>query len=201
MSASQKNLPLKMIRASLDGLPGFALPGGFGLRWYQPGDEAHWRRIQLAAERFIEITPELFGKQFGLGEARGLQPASAQEQSGGMNSALRDLCERQCYLLDPHDEIIGTGTAWFGDDSEGERWGRVHWMAILPEFQGRGLGKGLLTGICRRLHELGHERAYLHTSAARIPAIKLYLRFGFEPTFRNAEEQAAWRAVLSQCGR
>jgi GNAT superfamily N-acetyltransferase len=197
MNAPQKNLPLKMIRASLDGLPEFALPDGFPLRWYQPGDEAHWRRIHLAAERFIEITPELFGKQFGVGEERGLQPALAHEHSSGMNSALRDLRERQCYLLDPRGEVIGTGAAWFDDDFEGARWGRVHWMAILPEFQGRGLGKGLLTAICRRLQELGHQRAYLHTSAARIPAIKLYLRFGFEPVFRSAEEEAAWRNLFA----
>jgi GNAT superfamily N-acetyltransferase len=296
MNAPPKNLPVKMIRASLDGLPEFALPAGFAWRWYQPGDEAHWRRIQLAAERFVEITPQLFGNQFGVGEGSGLEPASAGERGRGINSALQILRERQCYLLDPRGEVIGTGTAWFDKDStaglvnaglpltptlspsdgerenrpptqrepgtedpsamtgtsgeeqplfplprgggegqgegerahlrarvatefpltpalspsEGEREeagstmaflaarsGRVHWMAILPEFQGRGLGKALLSTICHRLRELGHERAYLHTSAARIPAIKLYLKFGFEPMIRNAEERAVWKEVLA----
>lgn len=199
MPAPQANLPVKMIRASLDGLPEFVLPDGFSLRWFLPGDEAHWRRIHLAAERLIEITPELFGKQFGVREGRGLQSASAREHPGGMNFALRDLRERQCYLLEPRGEIVGTGTAWFDDDFEGVRWGRVHWLAILPGFQGRGLGRGLMTAICRRLRELGHKRAYLHTSTTRIPAIKLYLRFGFEPEFRNPKEEAAWRKVLRQC--
>ena len=194
MNAIENNLPLKMARTSLEGIPAFALPAGFSLRWYQPGDEAHWRRIHLAAERFVEITPELFRQQFGAGtKERWRQPASAHERQHRLNSRL--LQERQCYLLDPCGDVIGTGTAWFGD-VEGARWGRVHWMAILPEFQRRGLGQGLMTAICQRLRVLGHERAYLHTSAARIPAIRLYLKFGFTPVIRNAGEAAAWKEIL-----
>jgi len=217
VSLLEKNLPLKMARANLENLPEFALPAGFSLRWYQPGDESHWRHIHLAAERFIEITPELFNDRFGA------------------NTNL--LPERQCYVLEPRGEVIGTGTAWFGGpfplprgggegQGEGEQvettkhptpniehrtsnapltligtlWGRVHWMAMLPEVQGRGLGKALLTAICQRLRELGHERAYLHTSAARLPAIRLYLKFGFEPVIRNDGEAAAWEKILGGAG-
>src|ERR1051325_3616272 len=190
----EQNLPLKMARASLDDLPTFALPTGFSLRWYQPGDEAHWRRIHLAAERFLEISPEFFCQQFGGAETeRGLQSASPPERKDPLNSAL--LHQRQCYLLDPRGEFIGTATAWLGEGERAE-WGRVHWMAIVPEFQGRGLGKILLAVICHRLRELGHERAFLHTSAARLQAIRLYWRFGFAPVVRNSEEQAAWREIL-----
>jgi len=232
MQAPQDNLPVKMIRANLAGLPGVVLPDGFALRWYQPGDETQWLRIQRAAERFLEITPELFGSQFGGDEERGLQPALGCANRSRMSFALQDLRDRQCYLLDPRGELIGTGTAWFDkilaeglvptrppltpalSPSEGQgespgrtlglmaaRWGRVHWMAILPEYQGRGLGKVLLTTICRRLSDLGHKQAYLHTSVARIPALKLYLRFGFEPAVRNAEEQAAWQNVFAALQR
>ncbi len=228
MPAPSENLPLKMARPNLDHLPALALPGEFSLRWYQPGDEAHWRRIHRAADRFLEITPELFRGQFGGGAERGLSAASTLERRSGIDSALQDLRERQCYLLEPCGEVIGTGTAWFDDnltegsgnarpfrspsfscaegerevasqpvDLLGDRWGRVHWMAIVPEFQRHGLGKVLLGAICQRLRELGHERAYLHTSAARIPAIQLYLRFGFAPVVRNAAERAVWKDVLA----
>ena len=54
----------------------------------------------------------------------------------------------------------------------------------------------MLSTICQRLRELGHERAYLHTSAARIATIQLYLQFGFAPVARNAEEEAAWKGIL-----
>src|SRR5437867_3612627 len=185
-----------MSRANLDNVPEFTLPAGFTLRWYEPGDEAHWLRIHLAADPFNEITPELFRKQFGVDAGRGLQRASADEPGSGVNSVLRDLRQHQGYLLSPTGEVVGTGTAWFNNNFEGARWGRVHWLAIIPEFQGRGLAKPLMTSICRRLRELGHEHVYLSTSTARPAAIGLYLKFGFEPLIRSEEDAAVWREVL-----
>lgn len=196
MSAIEKHRRVQMVRANLDNVPEFTLPAGFTLRWYEPADEAHWLRIHLAADPFNEITPELFRKQFGVDAERGLRPASADEPGSGVNPALRDLRQRQCYMLAPTGEVVGTGTAWFNNNFEGARWGRVHWLAIMPEFQGRGLAKPLMTSICRRLGELGHEHVYLSTSTARHAAIGLYLKFGFEPLIRSEEDAAVWREIL-----
>lgn len=176
MTIAKRNLPLKMSRANLENVPEFAWPAGFTLRWYQPGDEAHWLRIHRAADRFNEISPALYERQFGPDK--------------------ETLVSRQCYLLAPNLNAIGTATAWFDNDFQGCRWGRVHWMAIIPEFQGRGLAKPLMTAICLRLHELGHEHAYLSTSTARHAAIGLYLRFGFEPLIRSENDAAVWHEVL-----
>jgi len=188
-----------MVRPNLDNVPEFTLPTGFALRWYQPGDEAHWQRIHVRADCYNEIMPELFRKQFGTEGKRELPAVPASEPRRGMNSALHELCRRQCYLLDPKGEVIGTGTAWFDNDFEGARWGRVHWVALVPEYQGQGLSKRLMTALCRRLRELGHDRAYLSTSAARIPAVKLYLQFGFKPMLRTAADEAIWREILAGC--
>jgi GNAT superfamily N-acetyltransferase len=206
MNAIEKGDPVIMTRANLDDLPEFALPPRFSLRWYQPGDEKHWLRIHRAADHFNEFTPELFQGQFagqpecGLSAfpARPRQPALSSAARGGPESALQELVERQCYLLAPKGEVIGTGTAWFNDNFAGGRWGRVHWLALVPEFQGRGLGKALMSAICRRLRELHQERAYLTTSTARIPAISLYLQFGFEPMLRGPGEEAVWQNVLAR---
>jgi GNAT superfamily N-acetyltransferase len=195
VSSVEKNHPVKMTRPDLDNLPKHTLPAGFALRWYQDGDEAHWRRIHLAADHFNNITPELFQEQFAVGEERELQPSSRRDRRDGLKTALLDLSKRQCYLLTATGEVIGTGTAWFNNNFAGTRWGRVHWMAVLPEYQGWGLGKALLSAICNRLRELGHQRAYLTTSTARVPAIRLYLKFGFEPLIRNAEDENLWREI------
>ena len=175
LSGAIRNMRVHMVRENLESIPEFALPMPFSLRWYRPGDEAHWRRIHLLADRDNEITPALFGRRFG------------------SDSAL--LARRQCYLLDERGEAIGTATAWFNDNFEGARFGRVHYVAIVPEYQGRGLSRPLMTAICQRLRELGHDRAYLSTATTRIEAIKVYLRFGFVPLVRNEEEAAAWRGV------
>jgi len=148
-----------MIREHLRDLPRLELPAGFALRLYQPSDEAHWLRIHLAADLLQPITPDLFASQFG--------------SDPGL------LADRQFYLLAPGGEVIGTATAWFKDNFEGRRFGRIHWLAIIPEFQGRGLSKPLLSATCHRLRELGHDCAYLTTSLSRPAAIHLYRSFGF----------------------
>jgi ribosomal protein S18 acetylase RimI-like enzyme len=164
-----------MIRKNLEQIPEFELPDGFSLRQYRPGDEENWLRIHLVADRLQPITPELYVREFGSDRAR--------------------LSERQYFLLAPNGQAIGTATAWFKDNFEGRRFGRVHWVAIVPEYQGRGLAKPLMSTICRRLQELGHDCAYLTTSTARLPAINLYRRFGFEPLIRTPEEADIWKRL------
>jgi GNAT superfamily N-acetyltransferase len=171
---------LTMIRQSLQAIPDFKLPAGFKLRWYVAGDEALWLEIHLKADRFNPITPELFQQQFG--------------------TDTEQLKKRQCYLLSPDDKAIGTATAWYGKDPEVKEFGRVHWVALLPEYQGRGLSKPLLSAVCNRMRELGHTQAYLTTSVERKAAIGSYLRFGFKPWIRNEDEQAIW-AQLAGAGQ
>jgi GNAT superfamily N-acetyltransferase len=168
--------PVSMVRDHLEDIPRFDLPKGFSLRGFRQGDQTLWRDIHVAADRSNKITLELFIAQFG-GDA-----------------AL--LADRQYYLLAAEGSAIGTATAWFDPDRGGLPYGRIHWVAILPEWQGRGLAKPLMSFVCLRMRELGHERAYLTTSTARIPALNLYRLFGFRPEIRSAEDAAAWRSIL-----
>jgi GNAT superfamily N-acetyltransferase len=108
------------------------------------------------------------------------------------------LAQRQCYLCTADGRTIGTATAWFDDDFGGEIFGRVHWVAIVPQYQGHGLSRPLLSAVCERLREAGHERAYLTTSSARLAAIRLYLRFGFKPLIETEGQASAWRTLLEQ---
>lgn len=165
MSQNGQNVPLVMVRDSLEGIPKHGLPAGYSLRGYQPGDEQLWEEIHLLADPYSTITTDLFQREFGTDEAV--------------------LAERQFYLLDAEGQAIGTATAWFDDNFRGCAYGRVHWVAIVPRYQGRGLAKPLMTAVCRRLRELGHERAYLTTATARIPAIGLYKQFGFSADLRG----------------
>src|SRR5436190_1714975 len=168
-----------MMRASLEGIPDVPLPEGFSWHWFQPGDENRWVEIQTAADHYNQISRQLFASEFA-------EPAL--------------LPQRQFYVLASDGRPIGTATAWF-KDLEGKRIGRVHWVAVLPEFQRRGLGKALLSFCCRRLGELGHDRAMLSTSSARLPAIRLYLKFGFEPLKTTPEDDQTWREILAHLKR
>src|SRR2546423_725771 len=94
MSAAQ-NTRVVMVRRDLERIPDFSLPPEFSLRFFEPGDEEHWRRIHVMADLHNPITPELFRNQFGTDD--------------------KLLADRQLYLLAPDKEPIGTATAWFDD--------------------------------------------------------------------------------------
>lgn len=166
-----KYVSISMIRESLDDIQNHPLPEGFSLRWYQPHDERIWVKIHEQADQYNMITPELFDRVF--------------------NRDFDALMERQCYLLDSRQNAVGTATAWFDNRNEGKYDGRVHWIAILPEMQGKGLAKPLLSVVCQRLRKLGHERTRLTMQLERIAAINLYLQFGFKPEIKTIDDEEA----------
>ncbi len=154
-SSSESETLVEMMRPDLDNWPILALPCGFTIRPYQSGDAQIWRAIHERADRFNRFDESTFAQWFGTDEAL--------------------LRARQKYLIAPDGEVIGTATAWF-DDAE---TGRVHWVAIVPEYQGRGLARPLLSVIGATLRDCGHSRATLTTSLQRPIAMALYRKFGF----------------------
>jgi GNAT superfamily N-acetyltransferase len=148
-----------MVNEHLRSAPRHKCGADYQVRWYTPGDEAIWCRIQGEADRHNAITQDLFASQFPDGTF--------------------DLGERQCYLCDQGGRELATATAWAESQGPYADYGLVHWVAVLPEFQHRGLGKILMDTVCQRLISLGHEHACLRTSTLRPDAIALYERFGF----------------------
>lgn len=163
----------------MDNIPVYPLPEGFSFRSYAPGDEDDWVELQSRADKFNKIDVALFHREFGY-------DADILKQ-------------RMLFLLNSRDKIIATATAWFDDDYQGEKYGRVHWVAIHPDYQGKGLSKPLMSSICEKLVELGHDKAYLTTSSVRIPAINLYLKFGFVPHIITPEDKKIWNALKTHC--
>lgn len=174
----EANMPVSMVRDDLDDIPYFELPSNYALKWYELGDEKAWISIHERSDSFNDFSVELFVREF-------------EERP-------EDLPRRQCFILDESGTPIGTGTAWFNENYN--NWGtigRLHWIAIVPERQGVGLAKPLLTILCRRLKELGHQKAYLTTSTVRIPAINLYLKYGFKPEIQAENDEIAWSQIKS----
>lgn len=175
MSIPAHNERVQMILDPVPVIPAFLLPSYLRLRMYRPGDECHWLHIHHLADTFQEVTLEHFEVEFFY--------------------ATEELPRRQFYLETTAGDVIGTGTAWFDPQYKGGHFGRIHWVAIVPEYQGRGLAKPLMTALLNRHHELGEDRVYLTTSTARLPAICLYLKFGFIPDIVTDLDLHAWGLV------
>lgn len=166
---------LTMTRDNLENIPRFATPEGHGIRTFQPGDDLAWARIERRVDEFET-------------EAAALQ--RFQAFFGGDIAALSTRC---FFLTDAHGEPIGTASAWWGD-LDGEPRGEVSWVGIIPEHQGEGLAKPLLSTVMTRLAE-DHGRAFLGTQTTSYRAVNLYLDYGFVPYLRGPQDDEGWRII------
>lgn len=171
-----ENYSVRMIREHMEDIPQFPIPKGFAMRNYRPNEGAIWTRIQRAAEPHFDVDDQLFVREF--------------------KRDFRALEDRSFYLTTDAGEEIGTITAWWQPDLNGEDWGQIHWVAIHPDYQGRGLAKPMMSVAMAYLKRF-HERSFLGTSSGRIPAIKVYLDFGFYPDLERENSQQAWAEVAS----
>ena len=164
-----------MVRDNLDNVPEFDLPKSFYIRGYHKGDEENWFKIYKAADQYNKIYSSMFKEYFGADEAK--------------------LARRQFYVCNEKDEAIATATAWYNDDYHGTHIGRIHWVAVHPDYQGFGLAKPLLSSVMERLKQRGHQKCYLRTLNVRTPAIKLYLSYGLKPDIHNDNDRILWNEI------
>ena len=167
---------LKMELNGLENLPQHPLPEQYGWRFYQPGDELHWARIETSAGEFSQI-------------------------EGGLRRFERDfpdrepLPERMLFLTDK-GVPFATVTAWFEPDGAG----LLHYVAIAAAHQGQGLSRAL-TGLgMNRLRALGHRSARLDTQTYSWVAIRVYREFGFRPVIHGEDDKRGWRIVSEKTG-
>ncbi|MCX8053444.1 MAG: GNAT family N-acetyltransferase [Armatimonadetes bacterium] len=166
-----------MIRDNLDNLPEHSLPSGYHLRFFRKGEAKVWAEVQTRSGNFenIEKALDQFEKEF----------ANRQDE-----------LEKRCLFLvhDESNEIIGSTIAWLESDFQGRDHGRIHWVAIVPEFQGRKLAKPMLSKAMRLLKQW-HERACLGTHTLCLKAINMYLDFGFVPDMTRERAEEAWLLI------
>lgn len=166
---------VRMIREDMRGCPDVPFPAGFGIRPFRRGEGPIWTRIQQRAEPFADIDGDRFDQVFG--------------------EHLDALEDRSFFVVTADGDEIGTITAWWDPDWRGKEWGRIHWVAIEPRYQGRGLSKPAMSVAMKRLQE-SHERCYLGTTTGRLGAIKVYLDFGFCPDLDSVESEAMFDGGL-----
>jgi len=161
-----------MKRKNLDNLPEVIVPEGFVLRGYRSGDEAEWNKL------VAEYCTTPFGEM--IKRHRFFSP-----------EAVKFVC------ID--DKPVATATAW-GEEND-ETLGVVHMVAVAPEFRGKALGFVVSNAVLHQLKRKGKTAAALLTDDFRLPAIKTYLKLGFEPVIANEEYKNRWEQVYRRVKR
>jgi ribosomal protein S18 acetylase RimI-like enzyme len=162
-----------MARHDLEGIREVPVPAGYRIRTFRPGDETAWARVETAVGEFRDEGHALehFADEFG--------------------PHVDEMRERCLFLETTDGELVGTTTAWRNPDFPGRDWGRIHWVAVVPEHQGRGLGRLLVTEALL-LMRARHARAYLTTQTSSWIAVHLYLTLGFTPFLTAPAEEEGW---------
>ncbi len=169
---------LRMLRPTLAGLPPLELPEGHLLRASQPGDAAHWERIVATA----------FGGEPGRYDFERILRSHPSYRP-----------ERILFVTDPSGRPVATASAWQMPGILADA-GTVHYVAVLPEAQGRHLGTCVTLATLHHMVAEGFTRATLTTDDFRLAAIRTYLRLGFEPVLVHENQRERWRRVLSELG-
>lgn len=161
---------LCMMRHSLDGLPAMAIPAGYRLADWRPGDEAAWENVRDAAF------------------------ASPLDFNRSMRDDQAFRPERIKLIW--RDQIpVATASAWHRSE-HGKAVGCLHWVAVLPAESGKGLGLWVSLACLHHMHSEGRSGSVLVTDDHRLPAIVTYLKLGFEPLVVHESHPERWRAVF-----
>ncbi|MGI5885609.1 MAG: GNAT family N-acetyltransferase [Candidatus Spyradocola sp.] len=139
------------------------LPGGFFARAFQPGDEAHWARIERSVGEFPTVP-----------EALAYFTEHYLPHAGF-------LAQRCCFIAAPDGLPVATDTAW----RQGEAHA-LHWVACDPAYQGRGLGRAAVVHALHRFAGVVPPPIWLHTQTWSHRAVRLYHDLGFRLVRRGA---------------
>ena len=145
------------------GYPRCPLPAGYSLRMYEPGMENDWAALQVSVEHMdsAEKALEHFRSEFG-----------ADPET---------LKNRAAFVFAPDGKLAASAILWYGNHF-GRTLARVHWGAVAPEEQGKGLCKALMTGLMDLYHKFGLAGGlYLTSQTWSYKALNIYRQFGFKP--------------------
>jgi len=160
---------VRMVLGELEVKRAVPYPKSIRRRAFRRGDAEVWARIQNQTGVYPMMNADAFRREFA--------------------SDADVLKERVFFLEHETSGPIATSAGWF--DAESSR-GRIHWVAVVPAWQGQGLGTMLVVDTCVLLWALGHSRIFLTTGRENLGAIRLYMRLGFRPDPRDTEEVEAW---------
>jgi mycothiol synthase len=167
---SDKLPQLVMFRSSLEDLQPNSLPEGYSLRHYNSKEDA---------DAWNNIIEESFQWQADFDNAIKADSAFRPEQ-------VWFVC---------HDQLpVATATAWHRPEW-GETVGYLHMVGLLPKYAGKGLGLQASLAALHQMKKEGKKSAVLETDDFRLPAIKTYLRLGFQPKFTHESHPGRWDNV------
>ncbi len=155
-----------------------ALPAGFSIRSYAPGDGQAYSQLRVSAG-FSAWTDEDLHQYFH-----------------------KTLPDGLLFVVDDATgNLVSSAGAEHNDAFEAPCNGTLGWVMTSPGYRGRGLCRALCTHVTEKLLGHGYRRLNLSTDDWRLPAIATYLRIGWRPWFYEPDMPQRWHDVLEKLNR
>jgi ribosomal protein S18 acetylase RimI-like enzyme len=160
-----KSIPyynLIMKREAGQCIPQINLPEGYSFTQFTAGSELDWAEIEASVGEFDSVTDalEYFRKEY--------------------LSYPKEVERRTIFIQTNDFKKVATVTSWWNYTGE-RRDATLEWVAVMPEYQGLGLGKAIVFEGVRKMLAIEGERAiFLHTQTWSYRAIGIYLQAGFD---------------------
>lgn len=151
-----------LVREDMD-VPSFTLPENYEIRSFKPG---------IDEEKWCEVRNESFAK------LQGSETPVTPEMVVKMISA-RDYIEDGMKILFHKDKPVGV-VRGSNDEYEDSPIINIGPLAILPEYQGKGLGRILLRAALQFAKERSYNKTILCVNAENEQAKALYIQEGFK---------------------
>ncbi|MXX92268.1 MAG: GNAT family N-acetyltransferase [Chloroflexi bacterium] len=184
------SLPPKQLRmvvdaASVGRLPDVALPLGYEVRGYRPGDESSWAETLQACgfERWNDAEVLAY-----LEDAERLEGSRVIDNEGRVVAGT--FASRNTN--DASDTIVPESIGSLEEE------GVLDFVVTHPYHRGRGLAKATCTEVAKFFVRLGCQSVSLLTDDWRLPAIHVYLSLGFKPVMNRNDMSGRWDIVYDK---
>lgn len=158
MSEQLPDLNLFMMCEKLNARAISELPNGYYVRNCHKTELDIWKAMPFdnleLAKKYYDYMTEYYNKVYAKNE---------------------DMFFQKClFICNQEDKPIATCFAWKSYD----KITTIHWMKVLKNYEGKGIGRALLSIVMKSLNE-DEFPVFLHTQPDSYRAIKLYSDFGF----------------------
>jgi mycothiol synthase len=104
---------------------------------------------------------------------------------------------RVFVMFDDHGQPCATASSWRQHYRWGPGVGYVLFVGVARPYQGRGLGCAMTLHILHDFVQHGLSLAILETNEPNLPALKTYLKLGFQPRLLEVEHEARWQQIFA----
>ena len=169
--------PQLQMKRSLSDVPPLDVPPEYALRHFMPGDAHGWAALMAR------------NGELGEWDIARAEPYFATESRMPLEGA---------FFITAGETPVATAQLHLKPEGLYAPIPELGWVAVDPAHQGRGLGAVASLAVMHYAASRGHREIFLLTDDWRLPAIRTYLKLGFEPWLADASHPDRWRRIFEE---